>query len=271
MPAPRNLFKKALKEGRAQIGLWQALANPYTVEICAGAGYDWLLLDAEHAPNDVPLLVSQLQAMRGSASQAIIRPPIGDTCMVKQLLDIGAQTLLIPMVDTAELAARMVQAVRYPPHGVRGVGAALARASAFNRIPDYLQTANDEVCLLVQVESRAGIANLDAIASTDGVDGVFIGPADLAADMGFLGKPGAPEVQAEVEKAITKVQSHLKAAGILIGDLSLARRYLELGATFVAIGNDVTLLATATSKLLTDFRSMPEATPGTSAAEAKVY
>ncbi|OCJ07340.1 2,4-dihydroxyhept-2-ene-1,7-dioic acid aldolase [Rhizobium sp. AC27/96] len=268
MPAPKNLFKQALKEGRAQIGLWQALANPYTVEICSGAGYDWLLLDAEHAPNDVPLLASQLQAMKGTTSHAVIRPPIGETWIIKQMLDIGAQTLLIPMVDSKEMAETMVKAVRYPPHGVRGVGAALARASAFNRIPDYLPTANDEICLLLQVESRAGLAALDAIASTDGVDGVFIGPADLAADMGYLGKPGAPEVQAEVEKALAKIQSHGKAAGILIGDLSLAKRYLELGATFVAIGNDVTLLANATTKLLDDFKKAEAAKP---AAETKVY
>ena len=266
MPAPKNRFKQALKEGRPQIGLWQALANPYTVEICAEAGYDWLLLDAEHAPNDVPLLVSQLQAMKGSTSHAVIRPPIGETWIVKQLLDIGAQTLLIPMVDSKTMAETMVKAVRYPPHGVRGVGAALARASAFNRTVDYLQTANDEVSLLLQVESRAGLEVLDDIASIEGVDGVFIGPADLAADMGFLGKPGAPEVQAEVEKALKKIQSHGKAAGILIGDLALAKRYLELGATFVAIGNDVTLLANATTKLLADFKAAePAKAPAVSA------
>lgn len=268
MPAPKNHFKQALKEGRAQIGLWQALANPYTVEICADAGYDWLLLDAEHAPNDVPLLVSQLQAMKGTASHAVIRPPIGETWIIKQLLDIGAQTLLIPMVDSRAMAESMVKAVRYPPHGVRGVGAALARASAFNRTADYLQTANDEVCLLLQVESRAGLDALDDITGTEGVDGVFIGPADLAADMGFLGRPGAPEVQAEVEKALQKIQSHGKAAGILTGDLGLAKRYLELGATFVAIGNDVTLLANATTKLLSDFKT---AEPANSPTGAKVY
>lgn len=268
MPAPKNLFKQALKEGRAQIGLWQALANPYTAEICAGAGYDWLLLDAEHAPNDVPLLVSQLQAMKGTTSHAVIRPPIGETWIIKQMLDIGAQTLLIPMVESREMAETLVKAVCYPPHGVRGVGAALARASAFNRIPDYLPTANDEICLLLQVESRAGLEALDAIASTEGVDGVFIGPADLAADMGYLGKPGALQVQAEVEKALARIQSHGKAAGILIGDLSLAKRYLELGATFVAIGNDVTLLANATTKLLDDFSKAEAARPP---ADAKVY
>ncbi|WP_064696258.1 4-hydroxy-2-oxoheptanedioate aldolase [Rhizobium aegyptiacum] len=268
MPAPKNLFKRALKEGRAQIGLWQALASPYTVEISAGAGYDWLLLDAEHAPNDVPLLVSQLQAMKGSASHAVIRPPIGETWIIKQMLDIGAQTLLIPMVDSQEMAESMVKAVLYPPHGVRGVGAALARASAFNRVPDYLQTANDEICLLLQVESRAGLAALDAIASTESVDGVFIGPADLAADMGYLGNPGAPEVQVEIEKALARIQFHGKAAGILIGELSLAKRYLELGARFVAIGNDVTLLANATTKLLHDFK---KANAAKSPADAKVY
>ncbi|EFM56001.1 4-hydroxy-2-oxoheptanedioate aldolase [Brucella inopinata] len=269
MPAPRNQFKAALKQGRAQIGLWQALANPYTVEICAGAGYDWLLLDGEHAPNDVPLLVSQLQAMAGSASHPVVRPPVGETWIVKQLLDIGAQTLLIPMIESREQAEAMVKAMRYPPHGVRGVGSALARASAFNRIPDYLQTANDEVCLLLQVESRAGLANLDAIATTEGVDGVFIGPADLAADMGYLGRPGAQEVQDAVCDALQRIIGHGKAAGILTGDLSLARHYLDLGATFVAIGNDVTLLANATIRLLADFKTTELGRPAS--PDARVY
>ena len=268
MPAPKNTFKQALRDGKAQIGLWQALANPYTVEIAGSAGYDWLLLDAEHAPNDIPLLVSQLQALKGSASHAIIRPPIGETWIVKQLLDIGAQTLLVPMIESREAAKAMVKAVRYPPQGVRGVGAALARASNFNRIPDYLQTANDEICLLLQVESRAGIAALDAIASVEGVDGVFIGPADLAADMGFLGKPGAPEVQEVVEAALKRIQALGKAAGILTGDLGLARRYIELGASFVAIGNDVTLFANALDRLLVDFR---KTLPATAAYSSPTY
>ncbi|EUB99184.1 2,4-dihydroxyhept-2-ene-1,7-dioic acid aldolase [Rhizobium sp. CF080] len=255
MPAPKNSFKQALSEGRPQIGLWLALANPYTAEILGGAGYDWLLLDGEHAPNDVPLLTVQLQALARSESHAIIRPPIGETWLIKQLLDIGAQTLLVPMVESGEQAAALVKAVRYPPHGVRGVGAALARASAFNRIPDYLQTANDEICLLLQIESRAGIAALDEIATTDGVDGVFIGPSDLAADMGYLGRPGAPEVQAAVEDAIRRIRTHGKAAGILTADQAFARRCLDLGATFVAIGNDVTMLANASSKLLADFKA----------------
>ncbi|ERT92373.1 hypothetical protein P038_03076 [Brucella abortus 99-9971-135] len=207
--------------------------------------------------------------MTGSASHPVVRPPVGETWIVKQLLDIGAQTLLIPMIESREQAEAMVKAMRYPPHGVRGVGSALARASAFNRIPDYLQTANDEVCLLLQVESRAGLANLDAIATTEGVDGVFIGPADLAADMGHLGKPGAQEVQDAVRDALQRIIGHGKAAGILTGDLSLARHYLDLGATFVAIGNDVTLLANATTRLLADFKTTEPGRPAS--PDARVY
>nr|WP_299506479.1 4-hydroxy-2-oxoheptanedioate aldolase [uncultured Rhizobium sp.] len=254
MPAPKNLFKAALAEKHQQIGLWLALANPYTAEILGDAGYDWLLIDGEHAPNDVPLMMAQLQALKGSPSHPVIRAPIGEAWLLKQILDIGAQTILVPMVESGKQANAMVRAVRYPPHGMRGVGAALARASAFNRIPDYLQTANDEICLLLQIESRAGLAALDDIAATEGVDGVFIGPADLAADMGFLGKPGAPEVQETVEAALIRIQSHGKAAGILTADQALGKRYLELGASFVAIGNDVGLLSTGASRLLLNFR-----------------
>ncbi|PWK76743.1 4-hydroxy-2-oxoheptanedioate aldolase [Aminobacter sp. AP02] len=255
MPAPRNTFKAALLDGEAQIGLWLALANAYTAEICAGAGFDWLVIDGEHAPNDIPGMTAQLQAIAASGSHAVVRPPIGETWIIKQLLDIGAQTILVPMVETADQAQELVKAMRYPPHGVRGVGAALARASAFNRIPDYLATANDQTCLLVQLESRAGLAQLEAIAAVDGVDGIFIGPADLAADMGFLGKPGALEVQAAVEDAIQRIGKSGKAAGILTSDAGLAQRYVELGATFVAVGNDVGLLAQATSTLAAKFKS----------------
>ncbi len=267
MPAPTNPFKQALRENRTQIGLWLALANPYTAEICAGAAFDWLLIDGEHAPNDIPLLLSQLQAIEKSSSHAVVRVPIGETWLIKQVLDIGAQTILVPMVESGEQAKALVRAVRYPPHGVRGVGAALARASAFNRIPDYLQTANDEVCLLLQIESRAGLAALDEIAATEGVDGVFIGPADLAADMGFLGKPGAPEVQEAVEAGLKRIREHGKAAGILTSDQALAKRYVELGATFVAIGSDVGLLSGASSALLAGFAQVEAG----SSPSGKVY
>jgi len=261
MPAPKNMFKTALKDGKLQLGLWQALTSPVTVEICGNAGYDWLLIDAEHAPNDLPLLVEQLRALKGSPSHPIVRPPIGETWIIKQLLDIGAQTLLVPMVESGEQAKSLVRAMLYPPHGVRGVGAALARASGYNSIPDYLKTANDEVCLLLQIESRTGIEVLDEITCTDGVDGVFIGPADLAADMGHLGHPGHAAVQAAVEDAIRRIVGHGKAAGVLTSDLGLARRYADIGATFVGIGNDVTLLGNAAGKLLRDFANATDPKP----------
>jgi len=193
-----------------------------------------------------------------------VRAPIGETWIIKQLLDIGAQTILVPMVETADQAQQLVRAMNYPPKGVRGVGAAMARASAFNRIPDYLTTANQEVCLLVQVESRAAMDNIEAIAAVEGVDGVFIGPSDLAADMGYLGRPGVPEVQAAVEDGIARILKAGKPAGILTADTTLAQRYLELGATFVAVGTDVTLFSQATSALAAKFKGTPAAAPAKS-------
>ncbi|WP_165855760.1 4-hydroxy-2-oxoheptanedioate aldolase [Marinobacter sp. JSM 1782161] len=264
MPAPRNTFKQALLERRPQIGLWVALASPYTAEICGGAGFDWLLIDGEHAPNDVPLMMAQLQALAASPCHTAVRATIGEPALIKQYLDIGAQTLLVPMIESAAQARDMVRAVRYPPQGIRGVGAALARASAFNRIPDYLQTANDEICLLLQIENRAGLEALDDIATTEGVDGVFVGPADLAADMGYLGNPGAPEVQAVVEDALKRIQSHGRAAGILSADPKLVERYLELGATFVAVGSDVGLLVKESTRLASAFKEKVPPRAGTS-------
>lgn len=250
-----NRFKTALRNGQAQIGLWQALANPYTAEICAGAGFDWLLFDGEHAPNDVPTLMAQLQAVAASDAHPIARPPIGETWIIKQYLDIGFSTLLVPLVDTPEQAAELARAVRYPPEGVRGVGAGVARASRWNRIGDYLNRANDQICLLVQVETRRGLDHLDEIARTDGVDGVFIGPADLSAALGHRGDPGHTDVQAAVEDAIARVRAAGKAPGILTADEALARRYLELGCLFVAVGNDVGLLAKAADGLAGRFKT----------------
>lgn len=249
MAAAVNYFKQALAEGKPQSGLWLALANPYCAEICAHAGFDWVLLDGEHAPNDVPLLMNQLQVLAASPVHPVVRAPTGAPWIIKQLLDIGAQSLLIPMVESADEAKQLVRAVRYPPEGCRGVGAALARASGFNRIPDYLKTANEQICLLVQVESCIGLENLEAITQTEGVDGVFIGPADLAADMGFPGMPGAPEVVTVVEKALRKIRELGKPAGILTADLQLAERYLNAGAVFLATGSDVGLLVQATNHL----------------------
>ncbi|MDF3934776.1 4-hydroxy-2-oxoheptanedioate aldolase [Pseudomonas citronellolis] len=242
MHVPINTFKQRLQSGEAQIGLWLGLADPYCAELAANAGFDWLLIDGEHAPNDLRSLLGQLQAVAPYPAQPIIRPVLGDAALIKQLLDIGAQTLLVPMVDSAEQAAGLVRAMRYPPFGVRGVGSALARASRWNGIPGYLDEADAQMCLLVQVENLEGLANLDAIAAVDGVDGVFIGPADLSAAMGHRGNPGHPEVQAAIEDAIARVRRAGKAAGILSADEKLARRYLELGAKFVAVGVDTSLL-----------------------------
>lgn len=242
MDMPINTFKQRLRSGQAQIGLWLGLADPYCAELAANAGFDWLLLDGEHAPNDLRSLLAQLQAVAPYPAQPIVRPVIGDTALIKQLLDIGAQTLLVPMVESAEQARQLVRAIRYPPHGVRGVGSALARASRWNSIPDYLDQADDQMCLLVQVENCEGLANLDAICAVEGVDGVFIGPADLSAAMGQRGNPGHPEVQAAIEEAIVRITRAGKAAGILSADETLARRYIELGAAFVAVGVDTTVL-----------------------------
>ena len=253
MSSVHNPFKQALKEGRPQIGLWLALASPVTAELCGGAGFDWLLIDGEHAPNDIPMMMAQLQALAASPSHPIVRIPIGDSTLIKQVLDIGAQTVLVPMVESGTQANMLARAMRYPPQGMRGVGAVLGRVSDYGRIADYVTRANDEVCLLLQIESRAGLAAIDDIAGTDGVDGVFIGPADLAADMGHLGNPDAPEVKAAVEEAIARILSHGKAAGILTGDKGFARRCLELGATFVAVGHDVGLLGGAAADLASEF------------------
>src|SRR6218665_1920199 len=215
MPAPHNAFKSALLKHERQIGLWLGLANAYTAELCAGAGFDWLVVDGEHGPNDLPLMLAQLQAIAASGVRPVVRAPIGETWIIKQLLDIGAQTILVPMVESAAQARELVRAVNYPPKGIRGVGAAMARASAFNRIPDYLTSANEQACLLVQLESRVGLAALEEIAAVEGVDGIFIGPSDLAADMGYLARPGVPEVQAAVEDGIARILKAGKPAGIL--------------------------------------------------------
>ncbi len=250
-----NRFKQALTEGRLQLGLWQALANPVTAELCAGAGFDWLLLDGEHGPNEIPSLLAQLQAVAAfPATHPVGRVPVGETRIIKQYLDIGFQTLLVPMVETAEQAAGLVRACRYPPDGVRGVGSGIVRASAYNRTPAYLADADAQICLLVQVETALGVENLKAIAQTPGVDGVFIGPADLSAALGYRGQPGHPAVQAVIEASLSTIRNAGKAAGILMADPVLAQRYIDLGFGFVAVGSDVGLLVKAADNLLATFR-----------------
>lgn len=249
----QHSFKQALAAGQPQVGLWLSLAHPYAAEACATAGFQWLLIDGEHAPNDVRSTLAQLQAVAAYPGQPVVRAVTGDTALIKQLLDIGVQNLLVPMVDTPAQAQALVAATRYPPHGVRGVGAAVARASRWGARTAYLDEANDDICLLVQAESATALDNLQAICAVDGVDGVFIGPADLAASLGHRGNPGHPDVQAAIEHAIRTIVASGKAAGTLTGDAALARRYLALGATFVAVGIDITLMVQSARRLATGF------------------
>jgi 4-hydroxy-2-oxoheptanedioate aldolase len=245
MQIPVNAFKQALRAGRDQIGLWLALADAYATEAVAGSGFDWLLIDCEHAPNDLRSVLAQLQAIAPYPAHAIVRPAIGDVVAIKQLLDIGVQTLLIPVIETAEQAALMVAATRYPPRGVRGVGSSLARSSRWTRVMDYAQAADEQMCVLLQVETVKGLSNLDAIAAVEGVDGVFFGPADLSASMGLLGQPTHPEVRRAIVEGIARVRAAGKAPGLLALDVDLARTYLAQGAQFVAVGADISLLVKA--------------------------
>lgn len=245
MPAPENRFKSALARGDMLYGCWAGFADAYATEMLATAEFDWLVIDGEHAPNDLPTIMRQLQVLESRHSAPVVRLPMGEPWAIKQVLDAGAQTLLIPMVDSADQARALVRATRYPPDGIRGSGAALARATHFSAIPDYVATANAQICLLVQVETRAGIDALDDILQVDGVDGVFIGPSDLAADMGYLGDSDQPEVRAVIRDALARIAASDKAAGILSLDHDTARLYRDWGAQFLAVGIDVVMLTQA--------------------------
>lgn len=253
MPAPHNPFKAAMKDGRSQIGFWQSLGTPITTEIASMAGFDWLLLDGEHGPMDVPIIRDLLMAMKGSGSHAVVRVCEGQTALIKRVLDVGAQTVLVPLIDTAEQAAAAAEAMYYPPVGIRGAGVGVVRASGYNTIGDYGTTANDEVCLLVQAETVTALDNLEDICAVDGVDGVFIGPGDLSVSMGLHGQIKHPDVQARIDDAIKRIRMAGKAPGILMADEELARHYLEIGAQFVAVGSDVGMMVNGTRNLAAKF------------------
>lgn len=253
MDLPVNQFKSAIKAGQQQIGLWVSLANAYSTEIVAGAGFDWLLIDGEHSPNDPTTVLPQLQAAAPYPVSTIVRPAWNDKVLMKRYLDIGTQSLLVPYVQTEEEAQAAVAAIRYPTRGVRGV-AGVTRASRFGRVTDYARKAEEQLCLLVQIETRLGLDNLESIARTDGIDGVFIGPADLAAGLGHLGEQGHPEVQAAIQEAIKRIRSCGKPAGILAVDEATARRYIEWGTTFTAVGLDAMILAREAEKLAAKFK-----------------
>lgn len=254
MELPRNSFKHAIAAGQLQIGLWSSLCSNIAAEIVADAGFDWILLDTEHSPNEVPGLLSQLQAIGRGTATPIIRPAWNDAVLVKRVLDIGSQSVLVPYVQNPEEARRAVAAVRYPPAGIRGVAAG-ARASRYGRITDYLKKANDEICLLVQVETRDALKQLEAIAKVEGVDGVFIGPSDLSASFGHIGHPQHPEVQKAIEEAAHIIRSAGKAAGILTGIEAEAHRYIGWGYTFVAVGSDTGLLGRGADALAKAFKT----------------
>lgn len=255
MNIPSNEFRNALRAGQSQIGLWVGLADDNAAEALAGCGFDWLLLDGEHAPNDVRTVLAQLRAVAPYPVHPVVRPVQGDVALIKQYLDLGAQTLLIPMIDTPEQAALMARAMRYPPEGIRGLGAALARASRWNQIDNYLNLANDQMCLLVQAETPLAMKNLQAIAETEGVDGVFFGPADLSASMGYRGQANHPDVRKAILDGIATVRAAGKAAGILMADREAAAMYLEAGAQFVAVGVDTTLLVRSATELARSFKT----------------
>jgi 4-hydroxy-2-oxoheptanedioate aldolase len=254
MDLPQNSFKRALKAAKPQIGLWSTLSSNYSVEVIAGAGFDWILLDTEHSPVDPENLLGQLQAAAPYPTHPVVRVPWNDMVMIKRVLDIGAQSLLIPYVSSAEEARAAVSYTRYPPQGVRGV-AGTTRATRFGRIKDYAKRAHEEICVLVQVETRQGLDNLEAIAAVDGVDGVFIGPADLHASLGHMGEIANPKIVPLIEDAIRRIRKSGKAPGILTPNEEQAKKQLGLGALFVAVGNDIGILARGAEALAARFKA----------------
>jgi 4-hydroxy-2-oxoheptanedioate aldolase len=253
MDFPINRFKHAILSGQKQIGLWSHLCSPISIEILAHCGYDWLLLDMEHSPNEVPDVLAQLQAMQGGTATPIVRPPWNDMVTFKRLLDIGVQSLLVPYIQTAEEARAAVSYTRYPPEGVRGYAGA-PRASHYGRVKGYAQRSAEEICVLLQVETLEGLKNLEAIAQVDGVDGVFIGPGDLSAALGHLGNPKHPEVLKVIDDAIARIRACGKAAGILTGDEALAKHYVAQGCLFVAVGADQNVLRDSAQALADRFK-----------------
>lgn len=253
MQLPANPFKAALQQAAPQYGIWAGMASPYAAEILATTGHDWILLDGEHAPNTVPSLLGQLQALAPYPVHPVLRIPTADPVLIKQALDIGAQTLMVPMVETAAQAAALVRAMRYPPAGIRGVGGGLVRASRWDTVPDYIRQAHQQLCLLVQIESVAGVENAAQIAAVEGVDAIFIGPADLSTSMGHAGDASHPEVQERIRHTIACCLEQGKACGILAPREEDARRYAAWGCSFIAISIDISLLRQAAQQSLARF------------------
>ena len=254
MDLPRNAFKHAIAAGQLQIGLWCSLCHPIAIEIVSHSGYDWLLLDTEHSPNELPDVLSQLQAAQAGTASPIVRPAWNDIVLIKRYLDIGAQTLLIPFVQTPDEARAAVAATRYPPAGIRGITGS-GRASRYGRVKDYLKNASNEIGVLVQVETKSALDQIEKIASVEGIDGVFIGPNDLSASYGHIGNWGHPDMQAAMKDAVQRLKKINKPAGILTPNEEEAKRFIDWGYTFVAVGSDLGLLARGSDGLLKRFKS----------------
>jgi len=253
MRVTENRFKAALKRDERQIGLWSTLGSAMVAELIGHAGFDWLLIDTEHSPNELPAIVAQLQAMQTGTASAVIRPAWNDPVLIKRILDIGVQSLLIPFVETAEAAAAAVAATRYPPDGIRGVSTG-SRAAGYGRIKDYPKAAGAEICVLVQIETKKGVENIEAIANTPGVDGVFVGPADLSASLGYLGDQLNPAVQDTIGRVLAACQKAGKPAGYLTGNEAESKKWLDAGFRFVAVGTDNGVLVSAVDALRERFR-----------------
>lgn len=254
MEFPINRLKQNLRAGKVQTGCWVSLASHASAEICASAGFDWILIDMEHAPNDLPQVHHQLHAAAAYSSSVLVRAPWNDMVLIKRLLDVGVQSLLLPYVQNEDEARRAVAAVRYPPHGVRGVSAN-SRSNRFGRVPDYFQKADENVCLLLQIETRAAIDRIEKMAAIDGVDGLFIGPQDLAADLGHLGNPGHPDVQQAIGEAITRIKATGKVPGLLNFNEPDAKKWIAHGAQFVAVTSDQFLLARESAAVAARFKA----------------
>ncbi len=247
-----NALKTALAAGRPAIGLWCSLASALTTEVVAGSGADWLLIDGEHSPNDLRSIMAQLQALGGYACEGVVRLPSDDANLIKQAMDIGARSLMIPNVRSAAQAGAIAAAMSYAPAGVRGFSVA-HRANRFGRIAGYHARARERQLLAVQIECESGVANAAEIASVEGVDVLFVGPGDLSTNLGAMGNPGADHVQEAISSVRKAAAAAGKAAGILAPAKADADRYLADGFAMVAVGSDLGLLARGSDALIASF------------------
>ena len=253
MQIRKNTFKEKLSQGQKTYGMWNTIPHPYVAEICAGAGFDWIVVDAEHGPYSFDSIVQNVQAIQSHDVSVIVRVPSADPVLVKRLADFGVQSILTPMIEDAQEADLMSRAMLYPPAGIRGVGAGLARAAQWKRIEDYIHKANNEMCCIVQIETHHAMQSLDDILEVEGLDVLLFGPADLAASMGFLDQSNHPEVVNTIKKGIHRVVEAGKQAGFLSTDPNLIREYTEAGARMIGVGADALLLTKSTSSLADSF------------------